>query len=55
MLADIFVLVIVLMIGGMLGVGALLVFIYALWAMQDNEADRSHQNSVRKDKGDSWQ
>jgi hypothetical protein len=51
MLADVFTLVIVLLIGGLLGISALLIFIYALWAMQDHEADRSYQDSVRKDKG----
>jgi hypothetical protein len=53
MLADIFTLIIVLLIGGMLGVSALLIFIYALWAFQDNESDRSHQDALRKNKGDS--
>lgn len=51
MLADIFTLVMVLMIGGALGICVLLIFIYALWAMQENETDRSNQDSVRKSEG----
>jgi len=54
MLADIFTLVIVLLIGGVLGVSALLIFICALWAFQDNEANRSNQDSVRKNEGNPW-
>lgn len=54
MLVDIFTLVMVLMIGGAIGICALLIFIYALWAMQENEADRSYQDAVRKDEGNPW-
>ena len=54
MLADVLILVIVLIIGGLMGISALLVFIYALWAMQENEADRNHSDSVRQNKGNPW-
>lgn len=54
MLVDIFTLVMVLMIGGAIGICALLIFIYALWAMQENETDRSYQDSVWKDEGNPW-
>jgi heme/copper-type cytochrome/quinol oxidase subunit 2 len=54
MLVDIFTLVMVLMIGGAIGICALLIFIYALWAMQENETDRSYQDAVRKNEGNPW-
>lgn len=55
MLTDVLAWVAVFVVGGLLTAAAGLTFVYFFWAIQENEADRNRQDSVRKDKGDSWQ
>lgn len=53
-MADILTTVIVLLIGACIGMGALMVFIYALWSLQDNEANRTRPNPHEQNKGNPW-
>lgn len=53
-MADILTLVIVLLIGACIGMGGLMIFIYALWSLQDDEATRTHPNSHKQNEGNPW-
>jgi hypothetical protein len=53
MLENVLTWVIVFFIGGALTCAAVMIFMYCLWAMQEDETDRSHTDVDKQDKGNS--